>query len=347
MPPLRKVAWSILDRSAVACQAAPLALPVPRRSPLATPATVPERPPGDAGRPPRSRLPPPVPIRRHARIGQDARRAAIARAHGRQPGRRAGALPGRRLGDAAGGAEGGRPAARRSGRGPRPRPAGGPAADAPAPLRQQAAVGLGHSGRRGDAHRSHRSVGGRSAGRAVPPGPSAQRHGRVSPSVPTTAGLDRRAAMSDRASLPATGCRGSYPCRCSLASSAEKHGDSHRGTRLRLAVCWRPMPPWPWRCLSLLGPARADEAPNRPLSHPGAARAWRPARKLDQSRRAQLHAPGDAPVDGAQPGPGGAADDHLLRPHHRRAEPVAAGRGNAAASAQPGDHRRWPCSSPC
>ena len=90
-------------------------------------------------------------------------------------------------------------AAQRGGRGPRPRTAGGPSADAPAPLRQQAAAGLGHSHRRRDPDRSDRS-----ASRWIGWPGCAARPIRRAPRPPfakcsNNSGRDRRAAMLDAA----------------------------------------------------------------------------------------------------------------------------------------------------
>ena len=146
-------------------------------------------------------------------------------------GHRAGAFPRRRLGVAPGGAEVRHPPARRSGRGPRPRPPGRPPADAPAPLRQQAAAGLRHSHRRRDPHRSHRS-----RRRSIGWPGCVARPIRKAPrplfaKCSNNWGPDRRSAMSELLVRPSS--------RSGAAASVAQPGPSPR------SPCW-PMPPWPW-----------------------------------------------------------------------------------------------------
>ena len=52
--------------------------------------------------------------------------------------------------------------------------------------------------------------------------------------------------------------------------------------------------------------------------------------RVDQSGRADLVAEDDAAADGAEPGAGRLADDHLFRADHRGAGPVAPGARHAA-----------------
>ena len=84
--------------------------------------------------------------------------------------------------------------------------------------------------------------------------------------------------------------------------------------------------------------ARPARPPTSRIVDGTARRACRRAEGVDQPRGARFHAASDAAVDGAQPGAGGAADDHLLRPHRRRAESAAAGDRHAKPSAHAGHH---------
>ena len=148
--------------------------PGPARSPAA---------PAAAGRQPQQR------------VGQGQQRAPVGIDRGRQPGDRAGHLLRGRLAVAAGNAAGNGGAPQGSRRSPGPRTAERPATNAPAPLRQQAAAGLGHARRRGDADRNHRSGGDRPPGRTMPAGAAQQRHGHVPPRVPALRPARRRDGM--------------------------------------------------------------------------------------------------------------------------------------------------------
>ncbi|MGO8688209.1 MAG: flagellar type III secretion system pore protein FliP [Thermoguttaceae bacterium] len=74
--------------------------------------------------------------------------------------------------------------------------------------------------------------------------------------------------MSERACLPATGCPAATRATAGLSSSARNTvGQANRGTRRITSV--GPLAAYAavaLACLSLLGPAHADEAPNRPMS---------------------------------------------------------------------------------